>query len=437
MIRLSLAGAGLLALNLVCLSLHTPGALTVGTPAAKNWFVACLGVTLAVYLLAVALIRRPIGSRYALWIILLVAAAIRVGPLLAPPFLSTDVFRYVWDGRVQAAGINPYRYVPADPTLAFLRDPSIYPNIARADYARTIYPPAAQLIFAAVGQIWSSVTAVKTTMVAFELLAILCLLSLLRSARLPSERILIYAWNPLPVWAFAGNGHVDAAAIGLIATTLLLRVRNRDGWAGITLGAAILVKFLPAVIAPAIWRRRAGLRMPALCGLTIIGLYAIYISVGWHVLGYLPGYRAEEGLNSGSGFWLLAGLERITPLPPLASVLYIAAAALILAALGCWFAFVAKPGDPVAIATAAGVMMAALTVAISPHYPWYFAWIAVPAVLAPHRALVWLSAAPVLLYLDTYGDRFVWPSVIYIPTILLALADLRHANTTQLVKVNT
>ena len=45
--------------------------------------------------------------------------------LFAPPH-STDIYRYIWDGRVQADGINPYRYVPADPALAHLRDAAIY-----------------------------------------------------------------------------------------------------------------------------------------------------------------------------------------------------------------------------------------------------------------------------------------------------------------------
>jgi hypothetical protein len=312
----------------------------------------------------------------------------------------------------------------------------VYPNIARAEYARTIYPPMAQVIFAAVGQVWSSVTGVKAAMVAFELLAVLCLLSLLKSAGLPPERVLIYAWNPLAVWAFAGNGHVDAAAIGLVAAAILLRVRHCDGWAGIILGGAILVKFLPAVIAPALWSSRRGWRLAILCAVTVAGLYALYINVGWHVFGYLSGYGAEEELDSGGGFWLLAGLSRIMPLPPGAPAIYMAAAALLLAGLGCWFAFVVRPDDPVAICTAAGTMITVLLFAISPHYPWYFAWLAVPAVLAPYRAFVWLAAAPVLLYLDTYGDRFVWPSVVFIPTLLLALAGLRHARVAQPIKGN-
>ena len=66
--------------------------------------------------------------------------------LAQPPILSTDIYRYVWDGRMQAADINPYRHMPADPALATLRDTVIYPQINRADYARTIYPPVAQMV---------------------------------------------------------------------------------------------------------------------------------------------------------------------------------------------------------------------------------------------------------------------------------------------------
>ena len=75
----------------------------------------------------------------------------RLMVMLSPPFLSSDLYRYVWDGRVQAAGINPYLYIPADPALAGLRDTAIFPHINRADYAPTIYPPVAQAIFLAVG----------------------------------------------------------------------------------------------------------------------------------------------------------------------------------------------------------------------------------------------------------------------------------------------
>jgi alpha-1,6-mannosyltransferase len=424
MIRAAILGSILLALTLWGLSLHTPGAGTMGTPEAKIELVLILSASALVYLLAVTFsLRRPLGGR-TIWVVLLVAAAMRLPLIVSEPFLSSDVYRYVWDGRVQAAGINPYRYVPDSPALAALRDAAVFPKINRADYAHTIYPPAAQVIFAAAGLVWSSVTALKLVMVGFEALAVICLLRLLAVAGLPAERVLIYAWNPLPVWAFAGNGHVDAAMVGFVALALLLRVRGRDGWAGLALGLAVLTKFLPAVMAPALWRRGGGWRLALVALGTVVLLYGVYFSVGWRVFGFLGGYGAEEGIDTGAGIWLLAGIGRLVPLPGFAGTLYLAGLACVLAGLGGWFAFVRRPHGAVAVCGAAGVMMAVVTFGISPHYPWYFAWLAVPCVVAPYPSVLWLATAPVLLYLDTYGDRFVWPSVVFAPAVVLALAGL-------------
>ncbi|HXT80767.1 MAG TPA: glycosyltransferase 87 family protein [Acetobacteraceae bacterium] len=429
--RLIALGAVLLALTLAALALHVPGAGTVGSPARNTALVILLLIGTAVYFATVCLIlRRPL-PRQSIWVVLIFAVALRVPVLIAPPFLSTDVLRYVWDGRVQANGINPYRYIPDDPALTALRDEAVYPHINRADYAPTIYPPAAQAIFAAVGTVSSTVGAMKLAMEGFEVLTVVCLLRLLSAARLPSVRVLIYAWNPLVVWAFAGNGHVDAAATGLLAAAMLLRLAARDTLAGVILGAAALTKFLPAIVAPALWRARAGWRLAVAALVTILLLYAIYIGVGWKVFGFLSGYGREEGLDSGTGIWLLAGLGRLIHLPPHATAIYFGAVLLGLVVLGAWIAFrrrppIGSPDDAIRICGDTATLMACVMVAISPHYPWYFAWLALPAVLTPYPAVVWLSATPVLLYLDTHGDRFGWPSIIFAPAILLALWQLRR-----------
>jgi hypothetical protein len=432
MIRLWLLGAILFSLTMAGLLALIEGKIGIDWIVAKNCFVVCAGCGAAVYLLAVVTVLHRPAIRHGLWAILLIAAALRLPLIVSPPYLSTDVYRYVWDGRVQAAGVNPYRYLPADPALAALRDQQSYPYIARADYARTIYPPAAQLVFAAIGLTWPSVTGVKATMVGFELLAVICLLRL--AADLPPQRILIYAWNPLPVWAFAGSGHVDAIAVGLLGGALLLRVQHRYGFAGVALGLAIATKFLPAVAAPALWRKRAGWRTALAAVATVVALYAFYSSVGTRVFGFLSGYGSEEGYDTGEGFWLLAGLSRITALPDFAALAYKIAAAAMLAAVAAWFAFRRHPDDPVTICAAAGVLMAVLMAAVSPHYPWYFACLALPCVLAPTPAVLWMATAPILLYLDTFGDRFVWPSVVYLPAAALACTGLRPFSAAEPIK---
>ena len=101
-------------------------------------FEASLCVAGALWMVAVNIVRRQRLPAGALWLVLGVAVVMRLLTLLAPPILSSDVYRYVWDGRVQLAGVNPYSYVPAADELAFLRDDAVYPHINRAEYALSL-----------------------------------------------------------------------------------------------------------------------------------------------------------------------------------------------------------------------------------------------------------------------------------------------------------
>ena len=120
-------------------------------------------------------------------LILAMAVVMRLLVVGQDPLLSTDVYRYVWDGRVQAAGINPYAFVPADDALKSLRDATIYPHINRADYAVTAYPPVAQMFFFAVTRISETLTAMRLAMVACEIAVVAVLIDLLRRYRLSRD----------------------------------------------------------------------------------------------------------------------------------------------------------------------------------------------------------------------------------------------------------
>ena len=384
-----------------------------------------------IYAVAIGeVLRRPVAA-LTVWVVLGVALCLRLSVLFAPPFLSSDVFRYVWDGMVQVAGINPYRYVPADPALAVLRDGAIYPNVNRATYAPTIYPPLAQIVFAASAWISPSVLAMKATMVVFEFAGIVAMLGVLDRARLPRARVLIYAWNPLGVWAFAGNGHVDALAVGLLGLALLARAVWRDTLTGVLLGGAILVKFLPAAIAPALWRR-GDWRMPTACLAVIVALYLVYIGAGPHVFGFLPGYAAEEGIDRGAAFWLLAGIGEVATVGHGLTLAYEAGAAVVLLALAGLVTVTPKRDwsqSAAIIRTCrdAAILAGATIAALSPHYPWYFCWLALPCCVAPLRSVIYLSVASLLLYLNPLDERFLWPSLLYVPAIALAVMDMRDA----------
>ena len=409
--HLAALGVSLTAAMIGALVFYDVTAATAATPTRANIFIGVLVFGTALYFGAVRLILRMPPSAPALSIVVGVAVLMRAAFLPAPPLLSSDIYRYIWDGRVQAAGINPYRYVPADLSLARLRDPDIYPKINRADYARTIYPPAAQMIFAAIGQLTGSVVGMKGAMLLFEAVAILALTRVLQLAGLPQQRILIYAWNPLPLWSFACDGHVDAIAIGFVGLALWSRARHRDGLAGALLALATLTKFLPVVIAPALLRG-GRLWRPALIGAAVVGLgYCVYASAGSEVLGFLGSYGREEGYDAGTGFWLLAGLARLVVLPPLAAVAYVTCVGGIFALLAIVVARRKVSGhfDAVVLCRDAAILAGFVTAAFSPHHPWYYAWLALPCVVAPVPAVVWLSAAPVLLYLAPFNEGFVGP----------------------------
>lgn len=432
----ALVGLGLLlaALTLAALWVHPSGALTLGSAARANRFVAVVAASVGVWLAAVAVVsrggpwQRAGGRGGTVWFVLAVGLGLRAALLTEPPFLSSDIYRYVWDGRVQRAGINPYLYVPADPSLRGLRDAAVYPHVNRAAYAHTIYPPAAELAFAAIARVapdGQAVLAFRLAMVAAELVGLACLWRLLALAGLPGERLLIYAWNPLALWAFACDGHVDALAVGALGVALLARALGRDGLAGAALAAAFLVKFLPAAVAPALLAGARWPRMAVAGAATVVLGYAAYASAGRHVLGFLGGYGSEEGLSDGSGIWLLAGLAGLGVRPGLALPAYAVGVAAVLA-LVSWRALRARPGPGrariVTLCRDAALLSGLVIAALSPHYPWYYAWLALPCVVAPVPWVVFLSAAPVLLYLDPLHGRFVWQALVFVPAMLLAVS---------------
>ena len=392
-------------------------------------FVAIALVQGGVFAIAAALVWRGGGSRRVLVLILTVAAAMRLTLLFAPPYLSTDIYRYVWDGQVLAAGINPYRYIPTDPHLESLRDAEIFPNINRNNYAPTIYPPAAQAIFFAATRLGESVTVMKAAMLLFEVAALGLMLRMLIDGGQPPVRILVYAWHPLPVWEFAGSGHIDAALLFFVVLALWGRRRFPEWATGLALAGAVLTKLYPVVLFPAMWRRWNWRMLLAFC-LAIVLAYLPFLGVGWGVLGFLPGHMAEEGFSGGgAGFYLWSMAKSLLPLVGAPALVYIAGAALLLLSLGLFVAF--RLSDTSGELPGAALLAGAFVLLMSPHYPWYFAWLTVFACLTPCASLLWLTLASFLLYLVPVGTqlvadrhRLIVESIIYVPFMVMAAIEL-------------
>jgi alpha-1,6-mannosyltransferase len=358
------------------------------------------------------------SPRAILLFVLGLAAVFRVLIVFAPPH-STDIYRYVWDGRVQAHGINPYRYIPADPALERLRDEAIYPGINRADYAPTIYPPTAQLAFWAATRLGETVTVMKLAMLAFEAAAIWAILKLLAARGLPGPLVLIYAWHPLAIWEVAGSGHVDIIAVAFAMLAMLAAERKLLWSAGAALALAACAKFFPLVLAPALWRRWDW-KMPLATAITGALLYLPYLSAGRHVFGFLGGYADEGGLTTGDGF-LLAVLFREAGLGDAALPAFLLCALGLLAALALRTLFRAAPERP--DITGASAIAAAFTVLISPHHAWYFLWLTPFLCFALSPSVLYLTLAAPALYRVGWPPSLLGAALLYVPFLVLLVIE--------------
>ncbi len=373
----------------------------------------CSGWSVWLYVAAVIVILTQPVNRWTLGIVLGVAGAMQLMTLFADPFSSSDIYRYVWDGVVQHAGINPYRYVPGTAALAWLRAPNqdTYDMINRRDYAVTIYPPVAQMIYWSVTWFSPTMQAMKAAMVGFECVTVWALLRLLKRLGRPAEQVLLFAWCPLLAWEIAGAGHVDAAVFAFIALALLARLHDKAGWTGLLLGLAVMTKFYPLVLLPALWMRTPeakGLRrlgewlLPAALASVVVVGYAVYSSVGMKVFGFLSGYAKEEGIDSGSRFFLLDFVHSWPRLAAVPEKAFYVFAMVVLGALSWWGwrrasveRFASSAPDERAVVTGAPafiqvsmLLAMAMMLLFSPHYPWYVVWLIPFFALVPNLTLM-------------------------------------------------
>jgi alpha-1,6-mannosyltransferase len=341
-------------------------------------------------------IAKRADQNLALPIILVGAAAMRLALVFSEPTLSSDIYRYIWDGRVQAAGINPYAHVPAASALAPLRDPDIWPHINRADYAVTIYPPMAQLVFFVMSRFGESVVTMKFGLLLFEAVSVAAMVALLRRLDIPVTHVAAYAWHPLPLWEVAGNGHVDAAMLAFILMGLLVYLHGRTLTAGVLITIGALIKPLALLALPVLWRPWTW-RLPVCVAATIVLAYLPYLSVGSGVFSFVPGYVQEEGLASGSGFKLLWLVQLATGPLRFGTVTYLAASALALSALALAVGFRSDRSARASM-RATSWMLIAFLVLISPNYPWYFLVLVPFLALSPSVTAWVLTSASVMFY---------------------------------------
>lgn len=395
------------------------------------WILFWLLVSGIPFVLSVWLVfRRRAFPGKTLWIIFIGAGLFRVLFLpLDPPRLSTDIYRYIWDGRVQGSGINPYLYLPVDPRLTGLRDSAIYPHINRKEYARTIYPPVAQMFFFTASRVTQSVAGFKTIFIVIDLITIGLIAATLRAVGQPPERVIVYAWHPLPIFEFSGSGHIDALMICFIAIALWARVRGKFGLAGFALAGATLVKLVPIVLLPAFYKRWDR-KLPITFAATLaLGYLPYLLGAGARVLGFLPQYAQEEGLQNGARYYLLLLIDYILEwcgvvheMPP---AVFNGLALALLALLALWALFRQAPlgndENQGRWISSASVLAFVFTALLSSYYPWYYSWLAVFLCFVPNSTALTLTLILWPLYRSlveqSADDLFRFESRVFLPVL--------------------
>lgn len=332
-----------------------------------------------------------------IWLALLMALAMRLPALYPNTGTGSDIFRYLWDARLQREGLNPYLVIPSD---------SAYAALHSADTRRmnnrdvpSPYPPAAQVFFRLVTAVRESPRAIKAALIAADLVTCVLLMWLLRAAGRSEWLALTYAWHPLVILEGARNGHVDALGAMLIVCAALFLARGRSLVAILAFVIAVAVKFLPAVLLPLFWRR-VRLRDVAAGCVLFAALYAPYVGDGVIPIGSVANvidrFRFNgpiyEGLDALVGPWAMAAVTLSAGL-----------------AVAAWLRARRPVEAPDAWAWPMAIALAGAPIV----YPWYLVWL-VPFLTTRGTLplLVWSLVIPTVYLVWAFppGARWAVPS---------------------------
>lgn len=291
-------------------------------------FMMLLAFLFLVLLITVLVLRkfdptqRP--GRAALFIILGFAALFRFLLLPQTPWLSNDIYRYLWDGQLLGQGVNPYVLPPAAEELSRFRDAAIYPRMDHKN-VHSVYPPFLQTLFW-LGQQTSQAfslppfVGLKFIFVLIDLVLVGALFHGLAQLKLDPRWAVLYAWHPLPIVEIAGSGHTDGVGALMLVLTLIFLQRRKYWGAAFFLALGFLVKFIPVLFLPflflAVWQESnlsKAFYTAALFALIILASYAPFLSAGEKLWSGLLVYSDKWRFNDGFFSVVFSAIHALLP----------------------------------------------------------------------------------------------------------------------------
>ena len=242
------------------------------------------------------------NSRGLLIGIVTVSILLRLIAIPGQPIHESDFYRYQWDGKVAARGINPYRFEPGalflyekeietefrdeatgvtwrgrafdeeekevlDRLIALRDENSTHFERVSHPAVTTIYPPAAQWVFAVSHIIFGdSILGMKLLFVLFDTGVVIFILLILKLRGMSLCHALVYAWSPLPIKEIANSGHYDSLAILLMAAALYVAIRPAGKWGKGHSGRSVF---------------GAGNPVQVFCGFTVSDIFALLPPREW------------------------------------------------------------------------------------------------------------------------------------------------------------
>lgn len=356
------------------------------------------------------------------WVMLGLGILIRLSFFAADPIGSDDAYRYMWDGKVQAAGVNPYRYAPDDPALAGLHS-SLLPRAVNHPDMKTVYFPFSQWIFLlAYRMAGESLWGLKAMLLVAEASTVAGLLLLLAHLRAPRRMVLLYALCPLPILAFALDAHVDGFGLPLLVFGLLLYLRDRPVIGLLLLGLSISVKPVAVVLLPVLFFSARGTRDRA--RIALLPLAVAFLPFAPYMLGVNPFESLERfathWLFNGAIFEIVHALVRDNQIARLICA----------AGLGVSLLSLLLTRRDVLRTSAFSVLLLLLFSPVV--HPWYVTWLAVLLPVVPLRSGIAYAATVSLAVVTLVGYRMTgaweqYPLILtleYAPVVALFLLEV-------------